>query len=396
MNQKKLERILFFDLVILLSIVLLLVVYINKEKVVNITSNSFAIIKNKLSGNSVITSKWNSNYITPVTDDDGIIVPVPKGYIASKVDGEHAVKTGFVIYETKEELTEVNNENVANIVNNYNQWVWVPVKDVNRLYTENQGIKKSILYDYSEGSLVRTKINSNEQLEPALLKNGDTDKIITQSALQGITAQELNQMISLQYEEAMNSIKKYGGFYIGRYETGNVGTNDLVVVKNNTDLTNDNWYSMFEKMQHLGANRFVKTNMIFGNLFDETLQWFIDNGSRTYEEIANNSNTWGNFKNAEFDYVGENQEVKTKALNSSMLIPTGTSEYTKNCNIYDLAGNVRELTMESNGNKTRVSRGGDYSLGEDFFGVSSQAGKRGSGFGFSSSGSGYRAFMYIK
>ena len=42
-------------------------------------------------------------------------------------------------------------------------------------------------------------------------------------------------------------------------------------------------------------------------------------------------------------------------------IPTGSSEYTKANNIYDLAGNVHEGTLESATDCNRWGRGGDYS-----------------------------------
>ena len=47
---------------------------------------------------------------------------------------------------------------------------------------------------------------------------------------------ELNNMIA--------SVEQYGGFYIGRYETGNLFQQEAVVVKNNNDINNQTWYTV--------------------------------------------------------------------------------------------------------------------------------------------------------
>ena len=136
-----------------------------------------------------------------------------------------------------------------------------------------------------------------------------------------------------------------------------------------TNISNQNWYTMYKKCLTLkGANTDVKTSMIFGNLWDEALEWLVKSGATisdgttlTYQLIKN-STTWGNYYNATFNYIAENAETplmtETKAKSEGTIIPTGSAEYTKANNIYDMAGNVWDWTTEAYSTYTRVGRGG--------------------------------------
>ena len=146
--------------------------------------------------------------------------------------------------------------------------------------------------------------------------------------------------------------------------------------------------------------------MIWGNLWDETLEWLCESGGTLSDGtpierslIASNSKTWGNYIDATFNYIAEGsnfpQQTEKKQSGSSnyKLIPTGSSEYTKVNNIYDLAGNVWEWTLEANSTGSRVYRGGDYGYDGD----DSPASNRGIyGLGFSSDSVGSRSVLLIK
>ena len=143
-----------------------------------------------------------------------------------------------------------------------------------------------------------------------------------------------------------------------------------------TNIGSQNWYTMYKKCLTLkGANTDVKTSMIFGNLWDETLEWLVKSGATisdgtvlTYQLIANNSTTWGNYINAKFNYIAANAETplmtETKAQSTSTStgtrIPAGSAEYTKANNVYDMAGNVWDWTIEVKSTSGRGFRGGNY------------------------------------
>ena len=174
------------------------------------------------------TENWDLTKVNPVQskDETPITVPVPKGYTASKVTGENTVKDGFVIYEGEE---EVNDENKDTAQTTRNQFVWVPVANPSEMYgTDASGKKWGKLYNFSssgitarnwtdeEGVMSITDVEGNR--EPDVV-NSDSSNSITLSQLES----EFNSMIK--------SVETYGGFYIGRYETGNLSQEEAVVIK---------------------------------------------------------------------------------------------------------------------------------------------------------------------
>lgn len=286
--------------------------------------------------------------------------------------------------ETPEQTVTQQEINIFNLQKTRNQYVWVPVDDPSRIYgVDSKGKLWGKLYNFSDSG--RTALNWAETngiinlirqtsyREPTVVQYSDRDGYSDMHSLGlGETRYEmLNQELEQNYYEIIESIKKYGGFYIGRYETG--GLNGTAVVrKMDTNIFNYNWYTMYKKCLTLkGTNTDVKTAMIFGNLWDETLEWLVKSGATisdgttlTYQLVSTNSITWGNYYNATFDYIAANAETplitETKETSKSTVIPTGSAEYTKANNIYDMAGNERERTTEVASNFIRVSRGGTY------------------------------------
>ncbi len=285
-----------------------------------------------------------------VYDTANVAVPVPKGYVASGADGEHTINTGFVIYEGD---TAVTTDNAWNESCTRNQWVWVPVPDVSRIYeVDENGKKKSKLYTYS--STGRTTYTNNKY-EPGVLSNYDNEKYFAENKLQGMTREKFLHEMQKEFDFTIESIKKYGGFYIGRYETGNLSEKVPVVQRMNTDIASQSWYTEYSRLQRLGTNGNVKSNMIWGCLWDETLQWLVDSGNKTYAEMTN-STSWGNYNNSAFKYkvnVSGGISLKTKSARSSTRIPSGSAEYSKANNIYDMAGNVWDWTLEGYGSYSR-------------------------------------------
>ena len=93
---------------------------------------------------------------------------------------------------------------------------------------------------------------------------------------------------------------------------------------------------MYEKSKTLSDNNNnIETGMIWGNQFDRTLMWLMECNAKdettgkSKEEVISDSTSWGNYSNAN--------------------------------NIYDLAGNVFDWTMEAYDTYDRVYRGGGYS-----------------------------------
>ena len=325
----------------------------------------------------------NNKHMHVEEDASGDKVPVPNGYVGSSVAGENEIDTGYVIYEGEEAVTD---SNVADAQKNRNQYVWVPVPDISKFYgTDANGKKWGKIYtfssstssgydeitgtqpyNWSESNGVMTISSKTNYREPDVVAKYsstgyDMDSRLKTLGIGAKTTHEFLNQLEKEFNNMVASVEKYGGFYIGRYETGNINQDTPVIQKGNTNISSQTWYNMYKRCKNIkGANTNVETGMIWGNQWDRTLMWLIETGSKTKEQIADDSTSWGNYYNATFEYVNSSGSTATKNENSSTRIPTGSAEYTKANNIYDLAGNVRDWTMEADSTFHRVYRGGNY------------------------------------
>ena len=376
--------------------------------------NSTVLQATKTTANAV--NLEDNEYMHVEEDASGDKVPVPNGYVGSSVAGENEIDTGYVIYEGEEAVTD---SNVADAQKNRNQYVWVPVPDISKFYgTDANGKKWGKIYtfssstssgydeitgtqpyNWSESNGVMTISSKRNYREPDVVAKYsstgyDMDSRLKTLGIGAKTTLEFLNQLEKEFNNMVASVEKYGGFYIGRYETGNINQDTPVIQKGNTNISSQTWYNMYKRCKNIkGANTNVETGMIWGNQWDRTLMWLIETGSKTKEQIADDSTSWGNYYNATFEYVNSSGSTVTKNENSGTKIPTGNTEYTKANNIYDLAGNVYDWTMEAYSTYYRVYRGGDYVSNGDYY----PADLRGSSY---PAGSNYyygcRSALYIK
>ena len=357
----------------------------------------------------------NNEYMHVEEDASGDKVPVPNGYVGSSVAGENEIDTGYVIYEGEEAVTD---SNVADAQKNRNQYVWVPVPDISKFYgTDANGKKWGKIYtfssstssgydeitgtrpyNWSESNGVMTISSKTDYREPDVVAKYsstgyDMDSRLKTLGIGAKTTHEFLNQLEKEFNNMIVSVEKYGGFYIGRYETGNINQETPVVQKGNTNISSQTWYNMYKRCKNIkGDNTNVETGMIWGNQWDRTLMWLIETGSKTKEQIADDSTSWGNYNNATFEYVNSSGSTVTKNENSGTKIPTGNTEYTKANNIYDLAGNVYDWTMEASSTYYRVCRGGYYG----YYGDYSPADSRNYNVPTSYGVYGCRSALYIK
>lgn len=232
--------------------------------------------------------KWNktsNDKVNAVTSADGVVVPVPKGYTASSIATENKVSEGFVIYEGEEAVNDSNKETAQT---KRNQFVWVPVENPSEMYGIDENCKKwGKLYEFSEEEI--TPLNWTEQdgvmtitdtsgyysnREPDVVTGSGTEYDADNTNLQqagldeSATADTFKTQLESEFNNMIESVERYGGFYIGRYETGNLSQAEAVVVKNNNDINNQTWYTMYNKSKGIAANGNVKTTMIWGCQWD--------------------------------------------------------------------------------------------------------------------------------
>ena len=410
-NKAKINKKVVIPVSILLIVILIATVivyaFVCKE-------NSTVIQATKTTANAV--NLEDNEYMHVEEDASGDKVPVPNGYVGSSVAGENEIDTGYVIYEGEEAVTD---SNVADAQKNRNQYVWVPVPDISKFYgTDANGKKWGKIYtfssstssgydeitgtqpyNWSESNGVMTISSKRNYREPDVVAKYsstgyDMDSRLKTLGIGAKTTHEFLNQLEKEFNNMVASVEKYGGFYIGRYETGNINQDTPVIQKGNTNISSQTWYNMYKRCKNIkGANTNVETGMIWGNQWDRTLMWLIETGSKTKEQIADDSTSWGNYYNATFEYVNSSGSTVTKNENSGTKIPTGNTEYTKANNIYDLAGNVYDWTMEAYSTYSRVYRGGSYYYYGDYV----PAGNR-SDYSPHDSGVSYgcRSALYIK
>ena len=377
-NKAKINKKVVIPVSILLIVILIATVivyaFVGKE-------NSTVIQATKSTANAV--NLENNDHMHVEEDASGDKVPVPNGYVGSSASGENEIDTGYVIYEGEEAVTD---SNVADAQKSRNQYVWVPVPDISKFYGTDANGKKwgknysfssstsssydeitgTKPYNWSESDGVMTISSKTSYREPDIVKSYDYDSTLKTRGLGAKTTHEFLNQLEKEFNNMIVSVEKYGGFYIGRYETGNINQDTPVIQKGNTNISSQTWYNMYKRCKNIkGANTNVETGMIWGNQWDRTLMWLIETGSKTKEQIADDSTSWGNYYNATFEYVNSSGSTATKNEGSSTRIPTGSAEYTKANNIYDLVGNVRDWTMEAYSTYYRVYRGGSFYYGGD-------------------------------
>ena len=332
--------------------------------------------------------KKNANNYTMVISADGVQVPVPTGYTASSASDENSVNGGFVIYEGTEAVTDSNKWEAQC---NRNQYVWIPIADVSDMYWRDQTTGKKYGTQYTFTSSSYTK-DSTKKYEPQITQYDIQSTYLTQY-LNGMSREDFLMEMEIDFDKMLNSVATYGGYYIGRYQTGDLSQATPVVKKMNTDLVEQTWYTMWKKARKLTGTS-AGVQMIWGIQWDETFKWLIDTGEKTYAEVGKDSTSWGNYRNNSFTYyTNTSKSTATKNSGTSTRIPSGAYDGANANNVFDLAGNVWDWTLGSGTGDSRYVCGGFCGN----YGYNFPAAYRVNGIPFYSvDGYGLRCALYVK
>lgn len=222
-------------------------------------------------------SKWYNPYI-------------PNGFIY--VSG--TVDTGFVIRDISE-----------NINKKYNEFVWIPV-DGNKIKYEKK--------EFGIGTIATFQniVSTNK------------DKFQETS--------ELNNNI-------IESVRKYGGFYVARYEASlNGGV--LKSISSMTPKYSISYTDALNASNTMYNNSDARTTLMTAAAFDTIISFLGMSGYNVTDSENSNYSALGNY--------------------SGSIINTGSNNNYVMNNIYDFSGNLAEMTTEKFNNKV-VFRGGSYS-----------------------------------
>ena len=283
-----------------------------------------------------------------------------------------------------------------------NEYVWVVVPKSlynNIKYNSNNAKKPSSSTDYAN-------------IEYCLQQYTATYRIDGWSDTHAGDTANVGWLTSDEYTELKNSMLKSvyenGGFYVGRYEAG-IGTNRT----SNTDKNSEEkyitpstapvtkadaypyTYVTRTQAQNLASNvnSGTKTSsLMFGVQWDLVLAFMSKDTAKiiSTDDLTSNSTKIGNYSNATFqlsqtgkyatssygtlsstwnpsttattNFVDSSRNKLAESGGNGILVTTGTSEKNKVMNIYDIAGNVCEWTLEltSYTGIPCAVRGGDY------------------------------------
>ena len=300
---------------------------------------------------------------------------IPKNYIpidtatstwgdGNSAPSQDSVKHGLVIKDEKN-----------------NEWVWVPVDKATLATMYEESSDEKTLCGTTGETAVKTKLysksitigtdsnkktisritpgTSSSYREPDLVvgSNGlsyDAKEEYYKTILGFDSKEKMAEAFVSDYNKMIESIKKYGGFYIGRYELSEVG-----VKKDQPTLISTNWYNLYKECKSLNASDKVETRMIWGCQWDVTMNWLISSGAKTSDEVNKDSSSWGNYYNTSVKADDGTKEIK--ASKTPSVLNTGVTTFTMANNIYDLAGNCWEWTQEAVNADYRAIRGGHCS-----------------------------------
>lgn len=270
----------------------------------------------------VALPEWSDFYdkTREYIDEDGKKAVIPKGFSVSLKKGENKIIDGLVVKDKKE-----------------NEFVWVPVTWVEEGYSRTAFSDDNWTYSQSQGNLdERTNsyvIGRKNNMEYAFV-----------------------EAIS---EEEKQSVEKYGGYYIGRYEAaiekeeartsndiGNI--EEEIVIKKGKNVYN---YISQEEAK-------TKSESFYNKETDGVISKLCS--SYAWDTALNFINT--KEENNGWIITGTGGNYKQEVGGIGKLAKTG---YHNINNIYDMAGNVYEWTTEEYyGNDTVASnRGGYYASG---------------------------------
>ena len=294
---------------------------------IEIDGKKYATYEDYLDNNYIVDWKegtkpegW-SEKVTAMTYETNTI-PLPNGFEISTDKKEDSIEEGLVITDGT------------------NEFVWIPVAD-SASYTEDSfgpltGTDSTSTYVWDSQENLNYYYGMKEDGTTPYYNYSDftykTDKTNVE-----------------------NSVRTYGGFYVGRYETTIDGNNIGVergktiltaatLLKKGTNTTSNDeyhyrWWGLYKAQKDMYA-----TNEAVGSLMISSKQW---------DKIITFTG-YGDAKRGTDTYT-------SKPDLSGSAYKTDNTKYDVTKNIYDLAGNVTECTLCANLSVRRICRGG-YSI----------------------------------
>ena len=254
-------------------------------------------------------------------DKNGAKIIVPAGFKVVNTD-DLTVEKGIVVEDSKG-----------------NQYVWIPCTTED---SKSQLQFKRTEWDVEDDG--GTKASKDELILTCPENYSDN----------GLTYAVVNEIVD-QVKAEKDSVRRNGGYYIGRYEVGD--ENGTAVIKaDQTPMASIIWSTAYTKAKGIGGGPGATTYLCSSYAWDTAINFIQNNGFSNYAKAREDSynENWVD-KNVE-----DSKGNIIKAANKAERLPTGKT--TPKCNIYDMGGNVAEFTTEvmPSTSEPVVLRGGLY------------------------------------
>ena len=299
---------------------------------------------------------------TPVTNPESYGTN-PNAQATSDGAGKYFAKPACATYVKGTVDTGV----VVNI--NGSEFVWVPVEDAifdatmeaNLPKTEadwNKDTSKTpmaiapvglhyygILYSYSENNDAAYLMYAGNSSYYSPSSIGLYEPVLNSSDTGLLDQGDLDR----DYDEMIESVQKYKGFYVARYEAGIEGDNivfknvsknaDTIKTLDASENSGNKWYGLYQKMSTFETTSDkVVSSMIWGSQYDAMMNWMLRTGNSVGKILDSSKRNDGSV--------------------------TGSKESDIINNVYDLYGCHYEWTLENYGyaNASRTLRGGSANI----------------------------------
>lgn len=282
-------------------------------------------------------------------------INIPEGFYY--VGG--TINSGIVISDNKDDYNKGTDYDTSLKLKG-NQYVWIPVENPvadSEIELESMINKKKYPIavkngnDYS-GVLYKLTFNSkeatfsiykgNEDNEDSLDNCNREPAVLTMSIYgdsNDLIADSTEDLYQTSFNNMIESVKKNKGFFVSRYEIGNLHESKFVSKAGQEDISNLSWVDGYKGIRDMYNTNSVSSQIIWGCQWDAIMIWLY------YSDVKD-------------VYFAENTDAVCN--HSGNIQKTASNSNYCSKNIFDLIGNVSEFTQEAAYSSIRVSRGGSY------------------------------------
>ena len=287
-------------------------------------------------GGAVI-SDGNSEFVWVPVDKENLILDLSSTYSTLDDAGVKAEVQKQIDQKKYPMAIKIDSENYIGVLYNFSNYNSADKTTTIQLASYWTPVSKS---KYREPDILSTSYDNDTNI-------GIINEILKTIYTRDTFATELQK----EYNEIVNQVKKYGGFYYGRYEMSLDSNKKAQSKRGETSITSATttpsgkgymWYGLYAQAHnYTNIENSIKSTMISGSQYDQMMIWMANNGV----DITSTAGL------TTLDITGEGTVRNTSTI-------TGTADKDRLYNIFDLFGNSLECTLEANYTYVRAFRSG--------------------------------------